>query len=136
MIMADTQLSGKVSNELEEELRQSGLMGPFLDVTSPRFIKFLLQPKLIMRSDWLFDPQHEVNEREVRAYVLRAPHDFDKQGVLQQLVIDRNQRKATLVTQGTTLCQFIEVDMGSFEVLANRSRERGEGVSPLTEVVS
>jgi hypothetical protein len=124
MIMADTVLSGKVNSELEEELRQSGLMGPFLDVTSPRFIKFLLQPKLIMRSDWLFDPQHEVSEREVRAYVLRAPHDFDKEGVLQQLVIDRNQRKASLVTQGTSKLQTIEVDLRSFEVLANRSSER------------
>ncbi|MCW5871876.1 MAG: hypothetical protein KIS61_31785 [Candidatus Eremiobacteraeota bacterium] len=122
--MADTVLSGKVSNELEEELRQSGLMGPFLDVTSPRFIKFLLQPKLIMRSDWLFDPQHEVSEREVRAYVLRAPHDFEKEGVLQQLIIDRNQRKASLVTQGLSKRQTIEVDLRSFEVLANSSSER------------
>lgn len=124
MIMADTVLSGKVNHELEEELKQSGLMGPFLDVTSPRFIKFLLQPKLIMRSDWLFDPQHEVSEREVRAYVLRAPHDFGKEGVLQQLVIDRNQRKASLVTQGTNQLQTIEVDLRSFEVLANRCSER------------
>lgn len=124
MIMADTVLSGKVSHDLEEELRHSGLMGPFLDVTSPRFIKFLLQPKLIMRSDWLFDPQHEVSEREVRAYVLRAPHDFEKEGVLQQLVIDRNQRKATLTTQGTTRRQSIEVDLRSFEVLANHSSDR------------
>lgn len=124
MIMADTVLSGKVSNELEEELRQSGLMGPFIDVTSPRFIKFLLQPKLIMRSDWLFDPQHEVSEREVRAYVLRAPHDFEKEGILQQLIIDRTQRKASLVTQGTTRVQTIEVDLRSFEVLANHSGDR------------
>jgi hypothetical protein len=124
MIMADTVLSGKVSNELEEELRQSGLMGPFIDVTSPRFIKFLLQPKLIMRSDWLFDPQHEVTEREVRAYVLRAPHDFEKEGILQQLIIDRTQRKASLVTQGTTRVQTIEVDLRSFEVLANHSGDR------------
>jgi hypothetical protein len=124
MIMADTVLSGKVNNELEEELRHSGLMGPFLDVTSPRFIKFLLQPKLIMRSDWLFDPQHEVSEREVRAYVLRAPHDFEKEGVLQQLIIDRNQRKATLVTQGASKRQSIEVDLRSFEVLANQSSDR------------
>lgn len=124
MIMADTVLSGKVSHELEEDLRQSGLMGPFLDVTSPRFIKFLLQPKLIMRSDWLFDPQHEVSEREVRAYVLRAPHDFEKEGVLQQLIIDRNQRKAILMTQGSTRRQSIEVDLRSFEVLANHSSDR------------
>ncbi|MBN9418908.1 MAG: hypothetical protein J0I12_25880 [Candidatus Eremiobacteraeota bacterium] len=124
MIMADTVLSGKVNNELEEELRQSGLMGPFLDVTSPRFIKFLLQPKLIMRSDWLFDPQNDVTEREVRAYVLRAPHDFAKEGVLQQLIIDRTQRKASLVTQGSSKCQTIEVDLRSFEVLANHSGER------------
>ncbi|MBS2038185.1 hypothetical protein JST97_24585 [bacterium] len=122
--MADTVLSGKVSHELEEDLRQSGLMGPFLDVTSPRFIKFLLQPKLIMRSDWLFDPQHEVSEREVRAYVLRAPHDFEKEGVLQQLIIDRNQRKAILMTQGSTRRQSIEVDLRSFEVLANHSSDR------------
>lgn len=124
MIMADTVLSGKVNNELEEELRHSGLMGPFLDVTSPRFIKFLLQPKLIMRSDWLFDPQHEVTEREVRAYVLRAPHDFEKEGVLQQLIIDRNQRKASLITQGANKRQTIEVDFRSFEVLANTSSDR------------
>lgn len=124
MIMADTVLSGKVNNELEEELRQSGLMGPFLDVTSPRFIKFLLQPKLIMRSDWLFDPQHEVTEREVRSYVLRAPHDFEKEGVLQRLIIDRNQRKASLVTQGSNRRQTIEVDLRSFEVLANSSSDR------------
>ncbi len=124
MIMADTVLSGKVNNELEEELRHSGLMGPFLDVTSPRFIKFLLQPKLIMRSDWLFDPQHEVTEREVRAYVLRAPHDFEKEGVLQQLIIDRNQRKASLITQGANKRQTIEVDLRSFEVLANTSSDR------------
>lgn len=112
-------LSGKITTELEEDLKVSGLMGPFLDVSSPRFIKFLLQPKLIMRSDWLFDPQTEVTQHEVRAYVLRAPHDFDKTGILQQLIIDRTQRKASLITQGNTLCQSIEVDLRSFEVLSN-----------------
>ena len=100
MIMADTVLSGKVNSELEEELRQSDLMGPFLDVTSPRFIKFLLQPKLIMRSDWLFDPKHEVSEREVRASVLRAPQDYDKEGVLQQLVIESRFEKKVVEVKG------------------------------------
>ena len=112
-------LSGKINNELVEELRGSGLMGTFLDVSSPRFIKFLLQPKLIMRSDWLFDPQTEVNQSEVRAYVLRSAHDFDKEGVLQQLIIDRTQRKASLITQGASSRQLIEVDLRSFEVLSN-----------------
>jgi hypothetical protein len=112
-------LSGKITGDLEDDLKHSGLMGPFLDVSSPRFIKFLLQPKLIMRSDWLFDPQQEVTQHDVRAYVLRAPHDFDKEGVLQQLIIDRTQRKARLITQGTSLRQAIEVDLRSFEVLSN-----------------
>ena len=110
--------------ELEEELRSSGLMGTFLEVGGPRFIKFLLQPKLIMRSGWLFDPQFEVTQSEVRSYVLRAPHDVEKEGVLQKLVIDRNRRTATLITQGTFQVQSIEVDLQSFDVLSSRVEPR------------
>jgi len=117
-------LSGKVSGLLEEELKSSGLMGTFLDVASPRFIKFLLQPKLIMRSDWLIDPVTEVDQAEVRAYVLRSPHDTEKEGVLQQLIIDRTRRKAILVTQGTHSRQSIEVDLQTFEVLSNSTTSR------------
>lgn len=109
----------KVNEDLSNDLRSSGLMGTFLDVSSPRFIKFLLQPKLIMRSGWLFDPQTEVTQHDVRSYVLRAPHDVEKSGILQQLIIDRTQRKATLMTQGTNARQAIEVDLQSFEVLTN-----------------
>lgn len=112
-------LSGRVSSQLTEELNASGLMGSFLEVGSPRFIKFLLQPKLIMRSGWLYDPQTDVVQAEMRTYVLRASNDIEKTGVLQQLVIDRNQRKATLITQGTTTRQVIEVDLQSFEVVSN-----------------
>lgn len=123
MIMV-SEPTGKISPELEEELKHSGLIGTFVDVGSPRFVKFLLQPKLIMRSDWLFDPQGDIDQPEVRAYVLRAPHDFDKAGVLQQLIIDRIQRKACLVTQGTNSRQAIEVDLQSFEVLSNTTTPR------------
>ncbi len=112
-------LSGRVNPQLAEELNASGLMGSFLEVGSPRFIKFLLQPKLIMRSGWLYDPQTEVVQAEMRTYVLRASNDFEKSGVLQQLVIDRNQRKATLITQGSLNRQAIEVDLQSFEVVSN-----------------
>jgi hypothetical protein len=116
---ASQHLSSKVTSELEHELKDSGLMGTFVEVGSPRFIKFLLQPKLIMRSGWLLDPQIEVSQPEVRAYVLRSPHDVDKTGVLQQLVIYRNQRRAELITQGNFFRQSIQVDLQTFDVLSN-----------------
>ena len=119
MIMTNERVEGRVCEELVEDLRQSGLVGTFVEVGGPRFIKFLLQPKLIMRSGWLFDPVTELGQSDFRAYVLRASHDFDKTGVLQQLRIDRNARKATLVTQGNQRCQTIEVDLQTFEVLSN-----------------
>lgn len=118
------QIASRVSAELEHDLKESGLMGTFLEVGSPRFIKFLLQPKLIMRSGWLLDPHTELSQPELRAYVLRNPHDVDKAGILQQLVIDRNQRKAELITQGNTLKQSIQVDLQSFEVLSNTISSR------------
>lgn len=117
-------LSGKVNPVLVEELQASGLLGSFLDVASPRFIKFLLQPKLIMRSGWLYDPQSDVVQAEIRTYVLRSSQDFEKEGILQQLVIDRNQRKASLITQGQSLRQCIEVDLQSFDVMSNSVTDR------------
>lgn len=124
-------LSGRVNQQLAEELNASGLMGSFLEVGSPRFIKFLLQPKLIMRSGWLYDPQTEVVQAEMRNYVLRASNDFEKNGVLQQLVIDRNQRKATLITQGSVTRQTIEVDLQSFEVVSNSVSPREDAKNSL-----
>lgn len=118
------ELTGKVTAELEADLRESGLMGAFLEVSSPRFIKYLLQPKLVMRSGWLLDSHQELGRRETRAYVLRNSHDFEDEGVLQQIVIDRTNRKARLITQGKTLRQVIEVDLQSFEVLSNRTAAR------------
>ncbi len=117
-------ISGRIHPELEEDLRNSGLMGTFFEVGSPRFIKFLLQPKLVMRSGWLLDPQVELAQTEVRAYVLRNSHDFEKEGILQQLIIDRNKRRARLVTQGSALKQTIEVDLQSFEVMSNSVTRR------------
>lgn len=117
-------ISGRVHPELEEDLRGSGLMGTFFEVGSPRFIKFLLQPKLVMRSGWLLDPKIEFGQPEVRAYVLRHSHDFEKEGILQQLIIFRNKRRAQLVTQGSSLRQVIEVDLQSFEVMSNSVTKR------------
>ncbi len=115
--------SGAVHPRLSERLREANLMGAFTEVTTPRFTKYLLQPKHILRNGWLLDPDLELGQRSVRSYVLGDLPKDDSEAetaVGQRLEIDRERRVATLETYCESQSQTIEFDMTSFTVLANR----------------
>lgn len=115
---------GTVHPRLQARLRQAQLFGAFSEVTTPRFHKYLLQPKHILRNGWLLDPHLELDQRSRRAYVLghlEASED-NPQPVGQRLEIDRHTRQATLVTVAENLTQTIRLDLASLEVIDNQIR--------------
>lgn len=109
-----TELSGRVHPRLTERLRDASLFGAVSEIGSPRFLKYVMQPKQILRNGWLLDPDLALEQSEVRAYVLRAA------GVTQRLVLDRQNRQALVHTFTAELSQEIRVDMESLQVVENR----------------
>ena len=111
-------VSSEVHPELVSQLKSAHLFGAFTDVSTPRFFKFLMQPKAIIRNGWLLDPGTEVEQSQTRSYLLR--NQPTEEAVTQRLVIDRSNRTATLVTSSSDRSQEIQVDMQSFQVLSNQ----------------
>ncbi len=117
-------ISSRVDSRLANKLREAKLFGALTEVKSPRFMKYLLQPKHILRNGWLLAPDLELDQRELRAYVLGHPGNANSVG--QKLVIDRSHRVATLLTYAENEVQQIKVDMESMEVVENRFPEQVE----------
>lgn len=113
--------NGSVHPRLTARLKSASLFGAFTGVESPRFQKYLLQPKHILRNGWLLDPEMELGQRSVRAYILgeQPKNDNDSQAVFQRLKIDREQRVATLETSCLQQSQTIKIDMTTMEVVEN-----------------
>ena len=112
---------GAVHPKFSNKLRQANLFGAFTELTTPRFQKYLLQPKHFLRNGWLLDPNLELNQRSVRAYILGDfPANPDNSNSIgQRLEINRSERKATLKTQSPTQSQTIEFDLTTMEVVKN-----------------
>ncbi len=106
--------SGRVHPRLGERLKDASLFGAVSEIGSPRFLKYVMQPKSILRNGWLLDPDLALEQSEVRAYVLRAA------GVTQRLVLDRQNRQALVHTFSAELSQEIRVDMETLQVVENR----------------
>ena len=113
--------NGSVHPRLTARLKNANLFGAFTGVETPRFQKYLLQPKHILRNGWLLDPNMELGQRSVRAYVLgeQPKNDNDSQAVFQRLEINRDERVATLSTSCLQQSQTIKFDMTTMEVVEN-----------------
>lgn len=113
---------GALHPKFRARLREASLFGAFTEVTTPRFHKYLLQPKHILRNGWLLDPTLELDQRSVRAYVLGDSQRGGEKtnAVGQRLEIDRHKREATLMTFFADQKQTIRFDMTSMEVIDNR----------------
>ncbi len=84
-------------------------------------MKYVMQPKHILRNGWLLAPDLELDQPDLRAYVLGEQPEEEKANTIgQRLVIDRNRRVATLYTFAQEQTQEIRVDMESMEVVENR----------------
>lgn len=114
--------AGAIHPKFRARLREASLFGAFTEVTTPRFHKYLLQPKHILRNGWLLDPTMELEQRSVRAYVLGdlASAEENSDSVGQRLEIDRQKREATLLTFCADQRQTIRFDMTSMQVIDNR----------------
>lgn len=116
-ITSESALHPKFSNKL----REANLFGAFTELSTPRFQKYVLQPKHFLRNGWLLDPDLELNQRSVRAYVLGDfPTNPDNSNSIGQRVeINRRDRKATLKTESATQSQTIEFDLTTMEITKN-----------------
>ena len=74
-----------------------------------------------MRNGWLLDPELELNQRSVRAYVLgdfpANPNNSNSIG--QRVEINRKERRATVKTNSASQSQTIEFDLTTMEVTKN-----------------
>lgn len=113
--------NGAVHPKFSAKLREANLFGAFTEVTTPRFHKYLFQPKHILRNGWLLDPELELGQRSVRAYILgELPgNEENSNPVGQRLEIDRQSRMATLKTFVAEQSQTIKFDMTNLEVVEN-----------------
>lgn len=112
--------STQVHPRLTTRLKEARLFGALTEVNSPRFMKYVMQPKHILRNGWLLAPDLELDQPDLRAYVLGTNNESTKNSVGQRLVIDRNRRVATLFTFASEQTQEIRVNMESMEVVENR----------------
>ncbi|MEW6282272.1 MAG: hypothetical protein AB1758_26940 [Candidatus Eremiobacterota bacterium] len=118
----EREASSRVSNELAARLKQAGLFEALTEVYSPRFRKYMKQPKHILRHGWLLAPDIEMDETGLRAYVLgdQPGNDGAPRGIGQRLIIDRTRRVAILFTYGQGEIQEIRVDLDTSRVVDNR----------------
>lgn len=112
---------GAVHPKFTNKLREANLFGAFTEVSTARFQKYVLQPKHFLRNGWLLDPELELNQRSVRAYILGDfPSNPDNQnGIGQRVEINRRDRRATVRTNYANQCQTIEFDLTTMEVTKN-----------------
>lgn len=117
----DQQPEDAVHPKFSNKLREANLFGAFTELNTPRFQKYLLQPKHFLRNGWLLDPDLELNQRSVRAYVLGDfPSNPDNANSIGQRVeINRKDRRATVMTNLASQSQTIEFDLTTMEVTKN-----------------
>lgn len=108
---------------LADKLREANLFGAFTELTSPRFQKYILQPKHFLRNGWLLAPDLELDQRSVRAYILGdVPSDPERpDSIGQRVEIDRKQRRATVTTTSAIEQQTVAFDLTTMEVISNET---------------
>jgi hypothetical protein len=118
---AENDTEGTLHPKFSTKLREANLFGAFTELSTKRFQKYVLQPKHFLRNGWLLDPNLELNQRSVRAYVLgEFPTNPDNSGSIgQRVVINRKDRVAKLETNYANQTQTIEFDLTSMEVTSN-----------------
>ena len=118
---AENEAEGALHPKFSNKLREANLFGAFTELSTKRFQKYVLQPKHFLRNGWLLDPDLELNQRSVRAYVLgEFPTNPDNGGSIgQRVVINRKDRVAKLETNYANQTQTIEFDLTSMEVTSN-----------------
>lgn len=107
---------------LFEELKKARLFGAVTDTRSSKFVKFLMQPKTILRNGWLLDPNVELGQRSERSYIIGSQPGETRNPLGQKLTINRAQRRAILKTYIEDKVQEISVDLESFKVVENQVR--------------
>lgn len=112
---------GTLHPKFSAKLKEANLFGAFTEVTTPRFQKYLLQPKHFLRNGWLLDPDLELNQRSVRAYVLGdfPANPANSNSIGQRVEINRKERRATVKTESVHQRQVIEFDLTTMEVTKN-----------------
>jgi hypothetical protein len=112
---------GSLHPKFSVKLREANLFGAFTELSTARFQKYVLQPKHFLRNGWLLDPELELNQRSVRAYVLgEFPTNPDNSNSIGQRVeINRKDRVATLETNFANQQQTIQFDLTNMEVTKN-----------------
>ncbi len=118
---AENEAEGTLHPKFSNKLREANLFGAFTELSTKRFQKYVLQPKHFLRNGWLLDPNLELNQRSVRAYVLgEFPTNPDNGASIgQRVVINRKDRVAKLETNYANQTQTIEFDLTSMEVTSN-----------------
>ena len=121
-IKTDNPTEGALHPKFCTKLREASLFGAFTELSTPRFQKYLLQPKHFLRNGWLLDPDMELNQRSIRAYVLGDfPTNPDNSNSIGQRVeINRKDRMATVKTNCANQCQTIEFDLTTMEITKNQ----------------
>lgn len=112
---------GALHPKFSAKLKDANLFGAFTEITTPRFQKYLLQPKHFLRNGWLLDPDLELNQRSVRAYILGdfPANPENSNSIGQRVEINRHERRATIRTESTQHRQVIEFDLTTMEVTKN-----------------
>lgn len=112
---------GTLHPKFSVKLREANLFGAFTELSTPRFQKYVLQPKHFLRNGWLLDPDLELNQRSVRAYVLgEFPTNPDNSNSIgQRIEINRKERVATLETNYANQRQTIQFDLTNMEITKN-----------------
>lgn len=120
-LQQDNTPEGTLHPKFTTKLREASLFGAFTELSTPRFQKYVLQPKHFLRNGWLLDPELELNQRSVRAYVLgEFPTNPDNSNSIGQRVeINRKERVAKLETKYANQRQTIEFDLTSMQITRN-----------------
>ena len=122
MINLSNNTESGVHPKLAKRLRDARAFGALLDVRAPRFLRFLMQPRSIVRNGWLIDPQLELDQEQQRSYVLPVSGAQCVEQLGQRLRIDRAERRAHLHTYAEGAEHEIVVDLESLAVLENLYR--------------
>lgn len=112
---------GALHPKFSAKLKEANLFGAFTEITTSRFQKYLLQPKHFLRNGWLLDPNLELNQRSVRAYILGdfPANPQNSNSIGQRVEINRHERRATIRTESVQHRQVIEFDLTTMEVTRN-----------------
>ncbi len=97
---------GRVRPDFARALREAGLHGAIIEIPSSRFIRYIMQPKHLLRDGWLLARGLQLEQKFLRAYELGRGAR-----VGQRLTIDRDAREATLLTHDTYQTQVIKVGL-------------------------